>query len=141
MQAAMKSKKKRRGYTYAVGRRKTATARVRFYKSDEKEGDITVNETPLAEYFPSNETRLVELALKVIDAKVGGYFTVKVSGGGAHSQAQAVRHGIARALVQLNEDWKPALKQKGYMTRDPRMKERKKPGLKRARRAPQWSKR
>ena len=136
-------KKKRLGYTYAVGRRKTATARVRFYTSDDpsKEGTVVVNEKAYNEYFNPQVAPIIVEPLKLIAAEVGGYFTLKVSGGGDNSQAEAVRHGISRLLVSLNEDWKTLLKQKGYLKRDSRMKERKKPGLKRARRAPQWSKR
>lgn len=135
------AKRKRKPYNFAVGRRKTSTARVRFMKSDEKEGSVEVNGKASNEYFAHGLREIVIAPIELVSAKLGGYFTVKVSGGGSRSQAEAIRHGITRLLVEINEDWKPVLKSKGYLTRDPRMKERKKPGLKRARRAPQWSKR
>lgn len=136
------SKKKKKGYLYAVGRRKTAIARVRFYENAEKAvGSVEVNGKPSTEYFPPAIADIVTQPITLIAAPLEGHFTVKVLGGGQHSQAEAVRHGITRLLIQLNADWKDILKSKGYLTRDPRMKERKKPGLRRARRAPQWSKR
>lgn len=135
----------KQGYKYAVGRRKTATARVRFYEGGTAENggkhNIVVNEATLEEFFPESQTQVVIEPITALAAALDGYFSVKVNGGGVQSQAEAVRHGIARLLVQLNEEWKPVLRQKGFLTRDPRMKERKKPGLRRARRAPQWSKR
>jgi|SRR3989339_246166 len=136
------SKKKRTGYTYAVGRRKTASARVRYYESSEQPtGTILVNNKVLEKYFPVDLALIVQEPIELVAPKLKGYFTVKVQGGGSHSQAESVRHGITRILVILNEEWKPLLRSKGYVTRDQRVKERKKPGLKRARRAPQWSKR
>lgn len=134
-------KKTKTDYIYAVGRRKTASARVRFYSSAEREGEIEVNGVPYTEYFPVTVAHIVKDALHAIDGTANGYFTVKVAGGGSQSQAEAVRHGISRILVELNESWKATLKKNGYLKRDPRRKERKKPGLRRARRAPQWSKR
>ena len=123
----------------AVGRRKTAVARVRVTLG---EGEIVVNNKPLFEYFPvflwSDK---VLSPLKTVGKEKDFDVSVKVIGGGVNSQAEAVRHGISRALVKWNEEWKPALKAEGYMTRDPRAKERKKPGLHRARRAHQWRKR
>lgn len=135
------AKKGKKDYMFAVGRRKTASARVRFYSAAEREGEIEVNGKPYTEYFPANFAHVVKDPLDLIDGSANGYFTVKVSGGGPSSQAEAVRHGITRLLVEMNEDWKPVLKKRGFLRRDPRMKERKKPGLRRARRAPQWSKR
>ncbi len=132
---------KKKEYIYTVGRRKTSSARVRLYESIEKVGEVEVNGVPYTEYFPEVAAEKVIEPFARIDAVVPGFFTVKVTGGGIHSQAEAVRHGISRALVAFNEDWKEKLKPAGLMTRDPRMKERKKAGLKRARRAPQWSKR
>lgn len=126
---------------YAVGRRKTASARVRFYRSADREKEVEVEGKKHSEYFPETPASVVMDALNVVDGTVGGYFTVRVEGGGVQSQAEAVRHAIARILVELNEDWRGVLKEKGYLKRDPRMKERKKPGLRGARRAPQWSKR
>lgn len=136
------AKGKTLGYSYAVGRRKSASARVRLYaNTEEKDGNVVVNGKPLESYFSESEAAIVRGPLSVIDAEAGGHFTVKVVGGGVHSQAEAVRHGIARILVSLRPDLRGVLKANGYLTRDPRVKERKKPGLKRARRAPQWSKR
>lgn len=132
-------KGKRRNYWYAVGRRKTSTARIRIWKKED--GSMEVNAKPLEAYFPTEDLRtLVTSPLKVIgglDNKV----TIRVSGGGKHSQAEGIRHGIARALIEMNADLRPSLKAENMLTRDSRVKERKKYGLKRARRAPQWSKR
>lgn len=129
-------------YQHSVGRRKTAIARVRFYLGTPESGEeFIVNEKKLNEYFSEREEAIVKSATELLAQDLGGYWTFKVIGGGKHSQAEAIRHGISRLLVAMNEEWKPALKAKGYMTRDSRMKERKKPGLRRARRAPQWSKR
>ncbi len=134
--------KKRKGYLYDVGRRKTASARVRFYENgDKKAGSVEVNGVPHDEYFPAAEADVVMDPIGLINEGVDGYFTVKVVGGGVRSQAGAVRHGITRILADQHEDAHDIFKQRGFLTRDPRMKERKKPGLKRARRAPQWSKR
>lgn len=127
-------------FHYGVGRRKTANAQVRLYQTGE--GKIVVNEKPMEEYF----TRLRDRAhvmgpLEATDTESAFTVTVIVSGGGVRGQAGAVRHGIARALVKYDERLRPTLRQGGYLTRDPRMKERKKPGLKRARKAPQYTKR
>ena len=123
----------------AVGRRKSASARV---KIDKGEGKIMVNGKPYEEYFPYFELQAIVLApLKALAKEKDLDFSVKVSGGGKHGQAVAVQHGIARTLVIWNEDFKKTLKTLGLLTRDARVKERKKPGLKKARRAPQWSKR
>jgi len=126
-------------YTEAVGRRKTATARVRIVPA--KQEKVLINEDSLVDYFnTSMDAEVVREALK----EVGGEkfsITGKVRGGGLKAQAEAVRHGIARALVKFNQEWRKPLKQAGYLKRDPRMKERKKFGLKGARKAPQWSKR
>jgi small subunit ribosomal protein S9 len=133
---------KKSRYTEAVGRRKTAVARVRLFKADEAEaGQITVNERPFEKYFSlGNHQKTVKspferLGLDILKT------SVKVNGGGVSAQAEAVRHGIARALVKMDETLRKKLKQFGFLTRDPRMVERKKYGLKKARRAPQWSKR
>ncbi len=135
------TRKKRRGYLYAVGRRKTAVARVRFVKREDGKGEVEVNEKSVEEYFPKEIVPVVLEPITLANTTFDGKFTVRVVGGGTKSQAEAIRHGIARILVQINEDWRPLLRSKGCLTRDSRMKERKKPGLKRARRAPQWSKR
>ena len=125
--------------TRAVGRRKTASARVRI---DKGSGKITVNGKPMAEYFPYFEQQEVIAApLKALAKEKDLDISVKVAGGGTKGQAVAVQLGIARALLKWNEDFKKSLKTQGFLSRDPRIKERKKPGLKKARRAPQWSKR
>ncbi len=124
---------------WATGRRKKAIARVRI---GEGSGKITVNRLPLADYFKSellqNE---VKTALVLVEAQNKYDIDITVVGGGLTGQAGACRHGIARALVLSNETFKKAIKEKGLLTRDPRMKERKKYGLKKARKAPQFSKR
>ena len=125
-------------YIEAVGRRKTASARVRLATA--KSTSITVNDRNASDYFPvsiMNET--IHAPFKT----VGGAFAVTaiVKGGGLKAQAEAVRHGISRALVEMESAYRKDLKVKGYFKRDPRAKERKKFGLKAARRAPQWSKR
>ena len=126
-------------YIEAVGRRKTATARVRITPA--QKNTYSVNEKKVDEYFPTEQLQgVVQEAIKVVP---GATFkvTVKVSGGGLAAQAEAIRHGIARALVKDDENRRKDLKVLGYLKRDPRMKERKKFGLRSARRAPQWSKR
>jgi len=124
----------------AVGRRKTAVARVRLIKNGK--GAITVNGKPMEEYFTVYELRnLVKAPLEVVGQAEAVDVSAKVLGGGMRGQAEAVRHGVSRALIQLNPTFRKSLKKLGYLTRDARKKERKKPGLKKARRAPQWSKR
>lgn len=127
-------------YWEAVGRRKTAVARVRLFTRGEK--TLAVNGKTIAEYFP--HPSLQKIASEAIDVmKSTDRFraSAHVKGGGLHAQAEAIRHGTARALVLFNPDFRKRLKRAGYLTRDPRMKERKKFGLKGARRAPQWAKR
>ncbi|MDD3170322.1 MAG: 30S ribosomal protein S9 [Candidatus Paceibacterota bacterium] len=127
-------------YFEGTGRRKTSVARVRLY--NKKSGLVTINDKKLEEYFPTEA--LQKTALSALDKmKSLDRFEVRVvvRGGGINSQAEAIRHGIARALVVSNAEYKKRLKKSGFLTRDSRMKERKKFGLKRARRAPQWSKR
>ena len=122
-----------------VGRRKSASARVRI---SEGSGIVTVNGKPLAEYLPYAEWQEIVLApLKALSKEKNTDVSAKVSGGGKKGQATATQLGIARALILWNEDFKKTLKSLGMLTRDARVKERKKPGLKKARRAPQWSKR
>ena len=129
-------------YIEAVGRRKTAIARVRIVPSSKAKISYTVNGKDVDVYFPTTELRRTAR-----DAFSGENITQKfdvsahVNGGGSTAQAEALRHGIARALTQYNLEFRGVLKQAGYLKRDPRMKERKKFGLKKARRAPQWSKR
>jgi small subunit ribosomal protein S9 len=128
------------GYLYAVGRRKTSTVQVRLFR--EGSGKITVNEKPYTQYFPTldmQKTVLGPLVAVGYEKKVN--VEARARGGGIHSQAEALRHAIARSLLLFSSDLRTVLKKNGFLTRDPRMKERKKPGLKRARRAPQWQKR
>ncbi|MFA5076567.1 MAG: 30S ribosomal protein S9 [Patescibacteria group bacterium] len=126
-------------YIEAIGRRKRAVARVRFY--DNKKKKITINNKEYQKFLPTFElVKTVEQPLQAtgyMDASV----TVIVKGGGIRGQADAISHGIARTLIKLDPELRTALKPLGYLTRDPREKERKKPGLKKARRAPQWAKR
>ena len=127
-------------YLYALGRRKTSIARVRLWTTGE--GSIEVNGKPADEYFHTYEERLILRApLKITGNETSMNVQVNAQGGGAHGQAEAARLGISRALVELNPAFRKTLKKLGFLTRDPRAKERKKFGLKRARRAPQWSKR
>ncbi len=123
----------------AVGRRKKAIARIRLIPG---EGNITVNRRSLDEYFGLETLKMaVRLPLTLTDTLARFDVLATVNGGGYTGQAGAIRHGIARALVKADEELKPAIKKAGLLTRDPRMKERKKYGLKAARRAPQFSKR
>lgn len=127
-------------YIEAVGRRKTAVARVRITPSTK--ASFTINDKDVKEYFPTLDLQtLAQEAL--LKSEIGEKFvvTVKVLGGGIHAQAEAVRHGLARTLVERNEDVKTSLKKLGFLKRDPRQVERKKFGLKKARKAPTWSKR
>ena len=124
---------------YGTGRRKKSIARV--YLEPGK-GTITINKRSLDEYFGLETLKVIVCQpLEAVNAADKYDITVTVRGGGFTGQAGAVRHGIARALVEADADNRPALKKAGYLTRDPRMKERKKYGLKGARRAPQFSKR
>ncbi len=124
----------------AVGRRKEAVARVRL--SEGGQGLILINGQELKKYFPIFQLwEMTEAPLKLVGMQEKCDLSVKVAGGGKQGQAEAVRHGISRVLVKLNPDWKPTLKKAGFITRDSRVKERKKFGLKKARRAPQWAKR
>lgn len=114
-------------YIQAVGRRKTSAARVRLY---EGKGNITVNDKPVIEYFPGLANQMKYMSpLKATETLDNLYFTARVVGGGVYSQLDAVAHGLARALVKKNSAFKDALKVLGLMTRDPRMKERRKAGL------------
>lgn len=135
----METKNKIR-YVEGIGRRKTAVARVRLYK-DAKQG-IIVNDKDYNDYFKTDTQRsAVTIALEKVDKKEGVGVTVRVSGSGLSAQAEAIRHGVSRALLQWDEEIRGKLKRAGFLTRDSRMVERKKPGLKKARRSPQWSKR
>ena len=127
-------------YYYGTGRRKTAVARVRLFANGD--GSITVNGKNAQSYFGQSATHLATIASPLRTLELGNYnVTVRVVGGGTSGQAGAIRHGLARALVRMDPDSKPALREAGFLTRDPRMKERKKYGLKRARKAPQYTKR
>ena len=127
-------------YLKAIGRRKTSVARVRLFTQGGKE--ILINNKTLEQYFPSFVSRQVILSpLEIMGCLDKFTIQVVLKGGGFSSQAEAVRHGISRALVLFNPDFRKRLKKLGFLTRDPRMRERKKPGLKRARKAPQWAKR
>ena len=126
-------------YFYGTGRRKKSVARVRVYPGT---GKITINDRDIDDYFGLETLKLIvrqPLALTETSEKYD--VICRVAGGGVTGQAGAIRHGIARALLQYDENLRPALKKAGFLTRDPRMKERKKYGLKGARRAPQFSKR
>jgi len=127
-------------YFRAIGRRKRSIAQVRLFKSGN--GEIIINDKDYKIYFPVLSLQImVKEPLQAAGQEGKLDFSVKVKGGGVKGQAEAVRLGIARTLLQLNPTLKKSLKKPGYLTRDPRKKERKKPGLKGARRAPQWSKR
>lgn len=127
-------------YWGAVGRRKTAIARVRLFTKGGK--GLVVNGKQYDAYFQNlMERAIVEDALKKMKSLERFRMSAKVQGGGIHAQAEAIRHGISRALTKFNPDFRKRLRRAGYLTRDPRMKERKKFGLKKARRAPQWAKR
>jgi len=127
-------------YYYGTGKRKTAIAKVRLYLDDG--GSIIVNGKTMEEFFNWNPWQLeIKEPFRATDTVNRFRVNARVLGGGVHAQAQAIRHGIARALVVYDESLKPALRQAGFITRDSRIKESKKYGLKRARRAPQYTKR
>lgn len=126
-------------YIEAIGRRKESVARVRFSKG---EPNILINDLPLDKYFPIKENQEKILApLKLTETENKYLITVRVKGGGTTGQAEAIRLGISRCLLKLNENFRKILKESGFLTRDARVVERKKFGLKKARRAPQWQKR
>ena len=126
-------------YFYGTGRRKKSVARVRLYP---RTGNITINDRPIDDYFGLDTLKLIVRQPLNLTGTIGKYDVVaKVIGGGVSGQAGAIRHGLSRALLQADEELRLPLKKAGFLTRDPRMKERKKYGLKAARRAPQFSKR
>ncbi|MBQ9965145.1 MAG: 30S ribosomal protein S9 [Clostridia bacterium] len=126
-------------YFYGTGRRKSSVARVRVYSGT---GKITINDRDIDDYFGLETLKLiVRQPLNLTETADKFDIVCRVAGGGVTGQAGAIRHGISRALLQYNEELRPELKKAGLLTRDPRMKERKKYGLKGARRAPQFSKR
>ena len=129
----------KQAYFYGTGRRKTAVAQVRVLPGS---GAIIINGIPYEELFPRLEHRRIITQPLLVTENTGKYnVVVKVNGGGISGQSGAISHGIARAQVRADERLKPVLRQYGLLTRDPRVKERKKPGLKRARKAPQYTKR
>ena len=126
-------------YFYGTGRRKDSVARVRVYNGT---GKVTINDRDIDNYFGLETLKLIVRSPLVLLGLEGKYdVVVRVSGGGVSGQAGAIRHGLSRALLQFNPELRSTLKKAGFLTRDPRMKERKKYGLKAARRAPQFSKR
>ncbi len=134
--------KKVSNYFYGIGKRKTSIAQVRIYPGSSSQSEIFVNERKMEEYF--SVSRLKDMAksrLSVSGQDKKFDVKVKVNGGGMNSQAEAIRLGISRALVKFDNELKKPLRDKGYITRDARKVERKKPGLKKARRSPQWAKR
>lgn len=141
--SSKKEEKKKIKYIEKIGRRKTSTARVRFYETEEK-GRIIVNKKDFKEYFP-----VVDLQKTILDPiektenfiSKRGKIEILVKGGGKRGQAEAIQLGMARLILQLEPKYKSILKANGFLRRDPRMVERKKFGLKKARRAPQWQKR
>ena len=132
--------KSKKPYFYGTGRRKSSVARVHLFENGT--GKITINGRDIDDYFGLETLKLIVRQPLVTTDLLGKVdVVVTVAGGGVSGQAGAIRHGISRALVTLNPEYRPALKAAGFMTRDPRMKERKKYGLKAARRAHQFSKR
>lgn len=127
-------------YIEAIGRRKTSTARVRITPASK--ASFIVNGVDAKEYFKTEEERHLVVD-PMVNSKSGSKWSVEVhvNGGGTHSQAEAIRHGLSRALVMSDGELRTSLKVLGYLKRDPRAKERRKFGLKKARKAPQWSKR
>jgi small subunit ribosomal protein S9 len=136
----MATKSATKKYIEAVGRRKTAVARVRI--TEGSKNNFEVNGKPSVEFFPTEELQIIaQEAITKSELTAKFTMTALVKGGGVHAQAEAVRHGMARALVEFDPELRSSLKKAGYLKRDPRSVERKKPGLKKARKAAQWSKR
>jgi small subunit ribosomal protein S9 len=132
--------KSKKPYVYGTGRRKSSVARVHLFPNGT--GQITINNRDIDSYFGLETLKLIVRQPLVSTSTLGRVDIVAtVIGGGVTGQAGAIRHGLSRALLKLNEEYRPILKKAGFLTRDPRMKERKKYGLKAARRAPQFSKR
>jgi small subunit ribosomal protein S9 len=131
--------KKLNKYFYALGRRKTSVATIRLF---EGKGDNTINGLSIKKLYPSKtDNEIILEPVKVLDILNNVYFTAKVSGGGKSSQKEAIRHALSRALVKYDETFKSVLKPKGFLTRDPRMVERKHTGFRKARKSEQYSKR
>lgn len=136
----MATKTTTKKYVEAIGRRKEASARVRLTPASKTE--ITVNDKTVEELFPvESQQKVIREALSTADIKDHYKITARVFGGGIASQAESIRLGISRALVEINSELRPSLKHAGFLKRDPRVKERKKFGRKKARKSPQWSKR
>jgi small subunit ribosomal protein S9 len=128
-----------KAYFYGTGRRKQSVARVRLYPGT---GKVTINDRDIDDYFGLDTLKLiVRQPLELTDLTARFDIIARVAGGGVTGQAGAIRHGLSRALLTYSDELRPVLKKAGFLTRDPRMKERKKYGLKAARRAPQFSKR
>ncbi len=133
--------KKVKKYFEAVGRRKTSVARVRITE-EKKDNKIIINGKDKTEYLNTPEfVEIVTSPLRATGTEESVSISIKTTGGGIRGQAEAIRLGISRALIKLNEDFNQTLRDLDYLKRDPRKKERKKPGLKKARRSPQWAKR
>jgi small subunit ribosomal protein S9 len=134
------AKKEKNRYIESVGRRKTSVARVRITEAGKN--SFVVNNKDVAEYFPTEELKMIAHDA-ISKSKLPVKFSVSalIKGGGIHSQAEALRHGVTRAIVSYDEELRGKLKKLGFLKRDPRVKERKKFGLKKARKAAQWSKR
>lgn len=129
-----------RTYHFATGKRKRSVARVRLYPSGE--GKITVNGKPVNEYFSvATLVGTIKEPLQVVEQEKNVDIEVLVDGGGITGQAEAARHGVAKTLIELDAEFRTPLKRKGFLTRDARKVERKKPGKRKARRSPQWAKR
>lgn len=140
LEKTLEAKEQTKDYYYAVGRRKSAVARIRYYP--EGNGEITINNKDYHQYFPYFEQQKIVLSpLVLLNQQNKGRFSIKVAGGGSKGQAESIRHGLAKLMVYLHPEGRVILKRAGFLMRDARVKERKKYGLKRARRAPQWQKR
>jgi small subunit ribosomal protein S9 len=127
-------------YHEGIGRRKTATARVRIWLGGN--GSVVINDKPGAEFLPREGDLNIALApLRAVGQEAAYNVTVRVNGGGSSGQRDAIQLGLARALLKVEPEWRNVLRQGEYLSRDPRIKERKKPGLKRARKAPTYTKR
>lgn len=126
-------------YIESTGKRKTSTAKVRAYKNGK--GTIIINGQKISQYLEVGHQNFVKQPLKLSGHIKDFNISIVAAGGGKKSQAVAIRHALSRILLKIDSESKPSLKSKGWLTRDARKKERKKPGLKKARRAPQWSKR
>ncbi len=139
--AEIKSAPKSSRYFSGIGRRKASVARVRIVERKEKSGAFLVNKKEIKVYFPLSELQGIVVSPLSVAGTASFSVSVKVSGGGIRGQAEAIRLGLSRALVSFDKELKKPLRVFGYLTRDDRIVERKKAGLKKARRAPQWKKR